>query len=404
MVTGLTSRIGFCFTRIMATSLRIAWSCYPKSVKLGIAAMVFVYAGIILLFIGNLFFSQRIVRAQHPHFGWTKPFSIALPVILVIIIASILTLIVGVLISFYTLNTKTLTAVRDIQLYGETLYAVVSFPPIPIVTISSLMRRKPSIRDTQTIDKFGYGSMRAKIALVLISATFLCTGASWRAATLYLPQESTTSTKTPWYFSKVCFYLFNFSIEISVVYFWLIMRIDKRFFIPNGAKGPFSYGGGYTFAGEPGNEKNQLGNRDSMRHLTGSTASGIGGSSRVSWGGSRNSMARESRVSWGGISREDVTQGMGEDGLEIMPYPVFDDEHDASSADVGIDGAEAEMGWDAKTGKVRLFVSLGSNDRTDRRTVGSATSLQRGSTLETRQYEAYEHEIRSLDMCRSIFP
>jgi len=337
-------------TRIFATTLRIAWSVHPTSVKVGIAAMVFVYAGIILLFIGNLFFTQRIVRAQHPHIGWSKPFSIALPVLLAIIVGSILCLIVGVIMSFYTLNQSTLSAVRDIEIYGETLYSVVAFLPIPVVIASALARRR---RSAGSVDKFGSGSMRMKIIIVLVSAVFLSLGSCWRAATLYLPTESTQSPH-PWYFRKVFFYIFNFAIEISIVIFWLAMRIDRRFFIPNGAKGPYSYGSGFTFAGEPGNEKNQLGARDSTRHLTGSQASGFN-SSRVSWGGSRYSMTRDSRVSWGGISREDVASSLAEDGIEIVPYRGSNDPAETgTAADVGVEGAEAEMGWDPKSGKWAL--------------------------------------------------
>ena len=345
---------GFCFTRIMANTFRIIWACYPESVKLGIVAQVFVYAGIILLFIANLFFSQRIVRAQHPHFGWSKPFSIALPVLLVIIIGSILSLIVGVIYSFYTLNPYSLRAIRDIQIYGETLYAVIAFLPIPIVLTSVITRRLSKTK--KSVDKFGAGTMRAKIAIILVSAFFLCLGACWRASVLYLPTTASTNPKEPWYFSKACFYLFDFTIEWCIAISWLALRIDKRFIIPNGAKGPFSYGGGFTFAGEPGNEKIALGTRDSTRHLTGSTASGFN-SNRVSWGDSRrSSTARDSRVSWGGISREDVHASLGEDGIQAVPYPAFDEDetHGATAADVGVHGAEAEMGWDPKSGKWAL--------------------------------------------------
>ncbi|KAI7311068.1 hypothetical protein KC315_g12417, partial [Hortaea werneckii] len=123
-------------------------------------------------------------------------------------------------------------------------------------------------------------------------------------------------------------------------------------------------------------EKIALGNRDSMRHLTGSQASGLN-SARVSWGGSRASLGRASRVSWGGISREDVSAGIGEDGFQPVPYGAFeerirgdggfdggDDDGDLSSgarsyhaptaADVGVQGAEAEMGWDPRSGKWAL--------------------------------------------------
>ncbi|KAK5117378.1 hypothetical protein LTR62_005996 [Meristemomyces frigidus] len=375
---------GFCFTRIFANSARIAWAVHPTSVKLGIAAQVAVYAGIILLFLANLFFTQRIVRAHHPHVGWSTPFSIALPILFVIIVGTILALIVAVIYSFYTLDPFTLHAVHDIQLYGETLYATVAFLPIPVVLASVAGRRK--LRNTKPVDKFGEGSMRAKVVIVLVSAVFLCLGASWRSATLYLPAIYLQQTP-PWYFSKTCFYFFNFTIEWCIVAFWAIVRIDKRFYIPDGAKGPYSYGGGFTFAGEPGNEKialanRQLGNRESMRHLVGSTATGwsqSGPGSRVSWGGSRRSLSRSSRVSWGGISREDLSAGIGEDGVHVMPYASYGHEgystvdlagggmagseaggegpahHELeSAADLGIDGVEAEMGWDPKTGRWAL--------------------------------------------------
>jgi hypothetical protein len=350
---------GFCFTRIFATTCRIAWSFYPKNVRIGIAAQVAVYAGIILLFLANLFFTQRIVRAQHPHIGWSKPFTIAFPALFVIIVATILCLIVGVIYSFFTLNEDSLRAVHYIQLYGETLYAIVAFLPIPIVLASSIARRKASVLNTKPIDKFGSGSMRTKVAMVLVSAIFLDLGACWRCATLYLPIHYTVDPK-PWYFSKTCFYLFNFTIEWCVVATWAAMRIDKRFYIPDGAKGPFSYGGGFTFAGEPGNEKIALGNRDSMRHLTGSQVSGFQ-SMRTSWGASRTSLARDSRISWGGLSRDDVAAGLAEDGVKIMPYASFGGStenvhpaHALTAADVGIEGVEAEMGWDAKSGKWAL--------------------------------------------------
>lgn len=346
---------GFCFTRIFANTMRIAWACYPTNVRLGIAENVGVYAGIILLFLGNLFFTQRIVRAQHPHIGWSKPFSIAFPILFVIIVATILMLIVGVIYSFYTLSDFTLHAVHIIQLYGETLYAIVAFLPIPIVLASCLGRRHPTVRN-KPLDKFGEGPLRIKVIIVLVSAVFLCLGASWRASILYLPATYIQQAH-PWYYSKACFYLFNFTIEWCVVTAWLLVRIDKHFHIPNGAKGPYSYGGGFTFAGEPGNEKIALGHRDSMRHLTGSQYSMVNGS-RVSWGGSRTSLGRSSRVSWGGISRENVSQGLAEDGFTIEPYSGFNMAdnglHEESAADVGVQGAEAEMGWDPKSGRWAL--------------------------------------------------
>jgi hypothetical protein len=35
--------------------------------------------------------------------------------------------------------------------------------------------------------------------------------------------------------------MFNFGVEILTVYLYAIMRVDLRFHIPNGARGPGSY-------------------------------------------------------------------------------------------------------------------------------------------------------------------
>ncbi|KAM0717527.1 hypothetical protein Q7P37_007379 [Cladosporium fusiforme] len=353
---------GFCVTRVLATSLRIAWANHPRHIPVAMAAMIFVYAGVILLFIANLFFTQRIVRAQHPHFGWSKPFSLGLPILMGVIIATILSLISAVIMEFYSRSETIHTAVRDIQIYGATFYAVIAFLPIPIVGISTLARQHPKIKHTQTTDKFGEGSMTAKVAIVIFSAGVLTLGAGYRAGTTWLPPVASMAAG-PWYFSRGSFYAFNFSLELFMVLFWLAVRIDKRFIIPNGAKGPYSYGSGFVFAGEVGNEKPQLGVRDSTRHLTGSQATGFTSShnstrgSRVSWahgpGSRRSSMGAASRVSWGGISREDVSAALGEDGIQVVPY-LSDDEAGQTAGDVGVEGMDQEMGWDPKSGKWAL--------------------------------------------------
>jgi len=356
---------GFCFTRILATIFRMAWACLRTSVKIGIAAMVCVYAGIILLFIANLFFTQRIVRAQHPSFGWSKPFTLALPILLAIIVGSVICLIVSVILSFYTLNPTSLQRIRDIEKYGETLYAVVAGLPIPIVLASTVACRARQTRQPNSVDKFGAGSMHAKIAIVLTSAVFLELGACWRAAVLYLPDPETTDRQHPWYLSEACFYIFDFTIEICVVLFWLAVRIDRRFYIPNGAHGPFSYAGGFTFAGDPGNEKVALGRKETVQQLTSSSQISTTKSNIIAWGGSQNSMARDNRIPCGVIPQDAVSAGRAENGFQVVPYAISgeQDRREIMSSEVGVEGADMEMGWDPKSGKWVIRPILSSMSR-----------------------------------------
>ena len=335
------------------------------------------YAGIVLLYLANLFFAQRIVRAQHPPFGWSKPFTILFPVTFVITIGTVLCLVAAVIVSFYTLEPYSRHAARDIQKYGSTMLAIVAFLPFAIVGISCLARRLPTIRRTKTTDKFGEGSMRAKVAICLVSSALLSLGAAFRAGTtLVAPTPIYHSTNpprpapTPAYLSKACFYIF-FAIEISICILWLGLRVDKRFYVPDGAKAPFSYGNGFVFAGEfntdkrcsstlPNSEqvlarpsKSQSRDRSSQRPASMN-------SRRISLPVSQYSKAIQAekiahRVSWGGVSRENVPAGLGEDKSEV-PYPAF--EHSGrygdDPADIGIDGVEKELGWDPKSGKYAL--------------------------------------------------
>lgn len=366
-------------TRVGATTLRIVWAVYPTSIRVGIAASVFVYAGIFILFLGDLFFAQRIIRAQHPRFGWSKPVSVLFPVVFAITGATILALIVAAIYRFYTLSAFSIHAVDIIQKYGLTWLAFVAFLPIPIVIISCLVRLIPHVRMTKTTDKFGQGSMRMKIAIVLISATFLTLGAGWRAGTALLPDTPTTSgtpprpVSTPWYFSKACFYIFDFTIEEGICLFWLLVRIDKRFYIPDGASAPFSYAGGFVFAGESGNEKKRLqAVNESQRNLTsqGSIYSSKRGSMRGShisietMASTRKSSEQATRVSartsWGGISQ--VAPSVAEDGQSRIPYAASTNQpfpEDFEMEDIDID---KEMGWDPKSGKwvLRSVPSLGN--------------------------------------------
>lgn len=377
---------GLCIIRVVTFSLRIAWACYPDSIRLGMAAQICVYAGVVILYIANLIFTQRIVRAQHPHFGWSKPVTALFPILIFTIVASILMLIAVTIQSFYTVNSNTNThrIDRDIQLYGETWFSFISFLPIPIVLLSTLIRQHPRIKHQRTIDKFGQGPMRAKIAICLITAVVLCLGVSFRAGVAYLPPVLNVNANAtpivanpaPWYFSKACFYIFNFVIEDIVIYGFLLVRIDKHFYTPDGAKGPYSYAGGFTFAGEAGNEKrgsHHLGQRDSTRNLNGSVTTFATNDDRVSWGGtSRRSRSRsrvDGRTSWGGISREDIQLGVSEDGRMQVPYPAMSDEEEATPIDIA--GVEQLMGYDVKTGKWRL------RDVASMTTVGGLSSQPR---------------------------
>ena len=219
--------------------LRIVWATRPTNLKLGIAANVFVYAGVVLLFVVNLVFAQRIIRAWHPNAGWHRLFHHAFTALYVLIVVSLCMLIVAVIQSFYTLNSNTKRIDRDILLYGQTFYCVISFLPLPMIIIGLLTPRK-----TRT-EKFGKGRFRSKIAILLLSTLLLCLGACFRAGANYA--GGTRPINDPaGYQSKACFWIFNFVIEITVILLYVIVRIDKRFWVPDHSKKAGDYSRGHA--------------------------------------------------------------------------------------------------------------------------------------------------------------
>ncbi|KAL8787487.1 MAG: hypothetical protein Q9195_007734 [Heterodermia aff. obscurata] len=227
---------GFCMARIMSCILRIAWATHQTNIRLAIAAQVFVAAGVVLLFIVNLIFAQRIIRAAHPHSGWHPLFAAAFKAIYILIVLSLIMLIASVIQSFYTLNANTRRIDRDILLYGQTFYTVISFLPIPLVLLGLVIPR------STRLEKFGSGRFRSKIAILLVATATLCLGAAFRAGTNYLTPRPVTNPA--WYHSKACFYIFNFTVEVVVTLLYVVVRVDRRFWVPNGARGAGDYAAG----------------------------------------------------------------------------------------------------------------------------------------------------------------
>lgn len=226
---------GFCMARITANVLRIAWASHPDNVRLVIAASIFTNAGVLLLFIVNLIFVQRIVRAYHPQIGWSRPASWFFKFLYIGVGACLCMVIVAVVYSYYTLDTGVRLKLRDVQLTASTYLAILAFLPLPI-TIATLLlpRRAP-------MDKFGQGRMRTKLYLLLFTTCLLSLGAGFRAGVAYVPRPASNPA---WFHHRACYYCFNFVIELIVVFSYALSRFDRRFHIPDGSSGPGHYSQG----------------------------------------------------------------------------------------------------------------------------------------------------------------
>ena len=218
---------GFCMARQATCIMRIVWATRTRNVRVAIAANILVALGVILLFAINLIFAQRILRASHRHSAWHPFFNHTFTALYILIFVSIAMLVTATIQSFYTLNNNTRRIDRDVMLYGQTFFAFLGFLPIPLVVIGLLIPHKGRI------DKFGSGRYRSKVAILLTSAFLLSLGAWFRTGTNY-PTPRPASNPA-WYHSKACFYIFNFSVEVIVIWLYVLVRVDRRFHVPNGS-------------------------------------------------------------------------------------------------------------------------------------------------------------------------
>ncbi|GIZ46293.1 hypothetical protein CKM354_000942300 [Cercospora kikuchii] len=218
---------GFSMARILTLSLRIGVAYHPTNVSLSIASMIFVNAGILIVYIVDLLFVQRIIRARQPEIGWHPLFRLLFKIIYSLVALALVLVIVFIVLSFYTLDTHLRTICRDIQLAAITWLLVVAALPLVLLVLTWAL---PKSKNAQT---FGAGSMTAK-SLILVVSSILCTlGAGFKAGVNW--QAPRAINNPAWYHSKACFYVFFFVLEIIILYFFLAVRVDRRFHVPDGS-------------------------------------------------------------------------------------------------------------------------------------------------------------------------
>lgn len=218
---------GFSMARILTLCLRIGVATHPHNVSLSIAANIFVNAGILVVYVVNLVLALRILRARQPTLGWNPIVRVLARTLYALIAACLVLLITMIVISFYTLDESLKQASRDVQLAAITYFCVFTCVPFFILGLTFSLNPAPNALT------FGTGQMRTK-GLIILTSTCLCvlnsgfkTGANWEA-----PRPISDPA---WYQGKAAFYVFLFVLEIIILYFFIAMRIDRRFYVPDGS-------------------------------------------------------------------------------------------------------------------------------------------------------------------------
>lgn len=207
--------------------MRIVWATRPMNARIAIAAQILNNAGVLLLYIVNLVFAQRILRATHPLLGWSKALRIVFAVLYVLVLVALILVITLTVMIFYTLDPTVRSEGAWIQKGASIYLLLVAFLPLPILAVAFLKPR------THDIDHFGHGTLGQK-ALLLLFTSCLCTViAGFKLGTALMPARPATDPAP--YDSRACFYIFGFTFEILCLLAFLTFRVDQKFHVPDGS-------------------------------------------------------------------------------------------------------------------------------------------------------------------------
>ena len=160
---------GFCMARILTLTLRIVWARFPHDVSIAIAANIFVSAGILIMYILNLLFASRIIRALQPTVGWHPALRIFFKVLYALIGCSLALVIVLTVMSSYTLDPKIKHEALWIQ-RGAVLYMFIfTLVPACLLAVALLLPKHTGA------EEFGHGSMKTKIIILALGCCLTAT-------------------------------------------------------------------------------------------------------------------------------------------------------------------------------------------------------------------------------------
>ncbi|OLN86273.1 hypothetical protein CCHL11_04137 [Colletotrichum chlorophyti] len=221
----------FCMVRSVTCIMRIIWA-FQKARVVILLALIFQFGGSVVVMVVNIFFAQRIIRSIHPRFGWHPAVGIATLIFFFSVPLVVVNNSTAIGVSFFHIEDQDRIETALNVLKGGVSY-IMFLAILPVVSVI-LAAVVPGPRP----ERFGQGDTHQKIAVLLIGATLLIAGHAVRLSSIINEELPDTTDKL---YSKEVFYTTGFMLEIFVVLFYAVTRIDLLFHVPNGSSGPGDY-------------------------------------------------------------------------------------------------------------------------------------------------------------------
>jgi hypothetical protein len=226
---------GFAMARFGTMILRIAWANRPDNGSVALAATIFVFLGVLVIYIVVLLLSLRVFRARQPRLGWNvwlgKGIKITYGVLLVVVLVAVP---FGILSGFTEdpqLSKACLWIGRAAVLYFF-LFNLIA----PVLYLLALFLPRP--KDIEP-ENFGTGSMQAKLRILGVVLFFTLFISGFRFGVAW--SDYRPLSHPAWYDTRAAFYIIELGFELIITFTLIFARFDRRFWVPNGSKRPGDY-------------------------------------------------------------------------------------------------------------------------------------------------------------------
>lgn len=226
---------GFALARIGTMVLRIAWATRPNNGSVALSATIFAFLGVLVIYVVVLLLCLRVFRARQPRLGWNIWLSIGLKVTYVVLALVILVVVPFGIVAGYTRDLDLLNACAWIEKAGVLFFFLFNLIAPVLYLLAVFLPRPKNIEQ----DNFGTGSMRAKLVILGVVLFFTIFISGFRFGVAWVPYRLLSDPA--WYDSRAAFYIIELGFELVITFTLIFTRFDRRFWVPDGSKGPGDY-------------------------------------------------------------------------------------------------------------------------------------------------------------------
>ncbi|CAO2655480.1 Nn.00g105440.m01.CDS01 [Neocucurbitaria sp. VM-36] len=226
---------GFAMARMGTMVMRIAWATRPDNGSVALAATIFAFLGVLVIYIVVLLLSLRVFRARQPRLGWNVWLGKGIKIMYGVLLIVTLVVVPFGIVAGFTRDPEMLNACAWITKAGVLFFFLFNLIA-PVLYLLALFLPRPKDIEPET---FGTGSMQAKLVILGVVLFFTNFISVFRFAVTWAPYRPLSHPA--WYDSRAAFYIIELSFELVITFTLLFTRFDKRFWIPNGSSRPGDY-------------------------------------------------------------------------------------------------------------------------------------------------------------------